>query len=100
YIHRRTQSHRFQSAKNLDGCCVITVSCFTADRSCFFCHILRAPAELRGKVDSTAALPCDPQRRSRLGLVGFLLHPVRIPITRKRTWRRLHSSRLVSSRLP
>ena len=36
---------------------------------------------------------------SRLGLVGLLLHPVRIPHLRKRTRRRLLSSRLGSPRI-
>jgi len=48
----------------------------------------------------TVPYPVILNHRPWLGLVGLLLHPVRIPLARKRTWRRLLSSRLVASRYP
>ena len=56
-IHRRTQSHGFESAENFDRRRVVAVSCFTAGCSCFFCHVVRAPAELRGK--ALSLIPCS-----------------------------------------
>src|SRR5450432_1486838 len=45
-------------------------------------------------IESTAALPCGPRPFLAAGARRvFLLHPVRIPIERKRTRRRLLSSR-------
>src|SRR6202163_4426011 len=74
--------------------------------SAMLCALLR---KLKGKgciVDPEIAdrirqspYPVILGHRSLPGLVGFLLHPVRIPIQRKRTWRRLLSSKLVASRI-
>ena len=114
-VHRGTQSHRLQAAENFDRCSVVAVSCSTACYGCFLCHVVRAPAQSRGKAVyklfwlapsgartrsvRPSPYPVALSHRFRLGLVGFLLHPVRIPIARKRTRRRLLSSRLVASRI-
>ena len=44
-VHRRALSHGFNAAQHLDRCRVIAVFGFIAHCCCFFCHVVRAPAE-------------------------------------------------------